>query len=262
MFNLLKRFFLFILILNFNSFLVGDQNNYGLEILKKTDKNMSGYGDSQSRLVMQLINAKGEITERSMRSKLLEVEDDGDKSLFVFESPRAIKGTALLSYAHKVEPDDQWLYIPAIKRVKRIISKNKSGPFLGSEFSVEDLSFQEIEKFSYKYLRDEQYNNQDCFVVERVPLDPYSGYTKQLVWVDKTNYLIQKVELFDRKAFHLKSQFFRGYKRYLSSFWRPGEIEMINHQNGKSTILRIEEQSFQNGLTDSDFTQNSLKRSK
>ena len=90
MFNLLKRFFLFILILNFNSFLVGDQNNYGLEILKKTDKNMSGYGDSQSRLVMQLINAKGEITERSMRSKLLEVEDDGDKSLFVFESPRAI----------------------------------------------------------------------------------------------------------------------------------------------------------------------------
>ena len=145
MFNLLKRFFLFILILNFNSFLVGDQNNYGLEILKKTDKNMSGYGDSQSRLVMQLINAKGEITERSMRSKLLVVEDDGDKSLFVFESPRAIKGPALLSYAHKVEPDDQWLYIPAIKRVKRIISKNKSGPFLGSEFSVEDLSFQEIE---------------------------------------------------------------------------------------------------------------------
>ena len=262
MFNLLKRFFLFILILNFNSFLVGDQNNYGLEILKKTDKNMSGYGDSQSILVMQLINAKGEITERSMRSKLLEVEDDGDKSLFVFESPRAIKGTALLSYAHKVEPDDQWLYIRAIKRVKRIISKNKSGPFLGSEFSVEDLSFQEIEKFLYKYLGDDQYNNQDCFIIERTPLDPYSGYTKQLVWVDKNNYLIQKIELFDRKAFHLKSQFFRGYKKYLNSFWRPGEIEMINHQNGKSTILRFEELSFQNGFTDKDFIQNSLKRSK
>ena len=76
------------------------------------------------------------------------------------------------------------------------------------------------------------------------------------------NYLIQKIELFDRKSYHLKSQFFKGYKKYLNKFWRPNEIEMINHQNGKSTILFFEEMRFQTGLTEEDFTQNSLKRSK
>ena len=223
---------------------------------------MSGYGDSQAKLVMKLINKRGEITERSMRSKLLEIEGDGDKSLFVFEIPRVIRGTALLSFAHKIETDDQWLYMPRSKRVKRIISKNKSGPFLGSEFSMEDLSFQEIEKFSYKFLREEEFNNYNCFLIERIPLDPYSGYTKQLVWIDKENYLIQKIELFDRKSYHLKSQFFKGYKKYLNKFWRPNEIEMINHQNGKSTILFFEQLRFQTGLTEEDFTLNSLKRSK
>ena len=223
---------------------------------------MSGYGDSQAKLVMKLINKKGEITERSMRARLLEIEGDGDKSLFVLEKPRAIRGTALLSFAHKIESDDQWIYMPRSKRVKRIISKSKSGPFLGSEFSMEDLSFQEIEKFSYKFLREEEFNNQNCFVIERIPLDPYSGYTKQLVWIDKENYLIQKIELVDRKSYHLKSQFFKGYKKYLNKFWRPNEIEMINHQNGKSTILFFEEMRFQTGLTEEDFTLNSLKRSK
>ena len=99
-------------------------------------------------------------------------------------------------------------------------------------------------------------------MIERIPLDPYSGYTKHLVWIDKENYLIQKIELFDRKSNHLKSQFFKGYKKYLNKFWRPNEIEMINHQNGKSTILFFEEMRFQTGLTEEDFTQNSLKRSK
>ena len=197
-----------------------------------------------------------------MRSKLLEIEGDGDKSLFVFERPRDIRGIALLSFAHKIESDDQWFYMHRSKRVKRIISKNKSGPFLGSEFSIEDLSFQEIEKFSYKFLREEEFNNHNCFLIERIPLDPYSGYTKQLVWIDKENYLIQKIELFDRKSYHLKSQFFKGYKKYLNKFWRPNEIEMINHQNGKSTILFFEELRFQTGLTEEDFTLNSLKRSK
>ena len=197
-----------------------------------------------------------------MRARLLEVEGDGDKSLFVFEKPRDIRGIALLSFAHKIESDDQWFYMPRSKRVKRIISKNKSGPFLGSEFSIEDLSFQEIEKFSHKFLREEEFNNYNCFVIERIPLDPYSGYTKHLVWIDKENYLIQKIELFDRKSYHLKSQFFKGYKKYLNKFWRPNEIEMINHQNGKSTILFFEELRFQTGLTEEDFTLNSLKRSK
>ena len=168
--------------------------NRGLEIALLSDKNNEGYGDSSSTMTMELISKKGDVVTRELRFKRLEVPEDGDKSIAVFESPRDVKGVAILSYAHKQEADDQWLYLPALKRVKRIASKNKSGPFLGSEFSFEDFSFQEVEKYEYEYIKDESYLGKDCFVIKRIPLDPYSGYTKQLAWIDKENYLLQKIK--------------------------------------------------------------------
>ena len=125
-----------------------DEFNRGLEIALKADNSFSGYGDSKTNLKMLLKNRKGSITERVMKMNLLEVPEDGDKSLIVFESPRDVRGVAVLSHAHKTGSDEQWLYLPALKRVKRVASKNRTGPFLGSEFSLEDLSFQEVERLS------------------------------------------------------------------------------------------------------------------
>lgn len=236
--------------------------NKGLEVAILSDKNNDGFVDSSSTMTMNLINKRGDVVTRKLRFKRLEVPDDGDKSIAVFESPRDVKGVAILSYAHKVAADDQWLYLPALKRVKRIASKNKSGPFLGSEFSFEDFSFQEVEKYDYVYLKEEKYLNDLCYVIERRPLDPYSGYTKQLVWIDKENYLVQKIHHFDRKSFHLKTQLFKDYRKYEGFFWQPHEIEMINHQNGKKSILIFDDVVLKSGFTDRDFSQNSLKRSR
>ena len=236
--------------------------NKGLEIAILSDKNNDGFIDSSSTMTMNLINKRGDVVTRKLRFKRLEVPTDGDKSIAIFESPRDVKGVAILSYAHKVEADDQWLYLPALKRVKRIASKNKSGPFLGSEFSFEDFSFQEVEKYEYLYLDEEIYLNNPCYVIERKPLDPYSGYTKQLVWIDKENYLVQKIHHFDRKSFHLKTQLFKDYRKYDGFFWQPHEIEMINHQNGKKSILIFDDVKLKSGFTDRDFSQNSLKRSR
>ena len=236
--------------------------NKGLEIAILSDKNNDDFIDSSSSMTMNLINKRGEVVSRKLRFKRLEVPTDGDKSIAIFESPRDVKGVAILSYAHKVKADDQWLYLPALKRVKRISSKNKSGPFLGSEFSFEDFSFQEVEKYDYVYLKEEIYQEKPCHVVERKPLDPYSGYTKQLVWIDKENYLVQKIHHFDRKSFHLKTQLFKDYRKYEGFFWQPHEIEMINHQNGKRSILLFDDVKLKNGFTDRDFSQNSLKRSR
>ena len=147
-------------------------------------------------------------------------------------------------------------------RVKRIASKNKSGPFLGSEFSFEDFSFQEVEKYEYKYIRDEEYEEMLCHVIERIPLDPYSGYTKQIVWIDTEKFLIRKIHHFDRKSFHLKTQLFLDYEIYDEAYWQPHRVVMNNNQNGKSSILSFKEVKYKNGLTDRDFSQNSLKRSR
>ena len=259
--NLNKIFFstLFFFFLNF---IHSEEINRGLEIAEKADESFSGYGDSKTTLKMMLKDRKGLVTERVMEMRLLEILEDGDKSLIIINNPRDLRGYAVLSHAHKVGTDDQWLYIPALKRVKRVASKTRTGPFFGSEFSFEDLSFQEVEKYSYQYLRDEDLEGKEYHVIERIPLDPYSGYTKQIVWIGKTDPLIHQIYHYDRKSFHLKTQTFRGYKKYLNKFWRPNEIHMINHQTNKTTTLFFEDMSFNTGLSDKDFTQNSLKRSK
>ena len=234
----------------------------GLAIAQKADQLDSGWGDQKQTLEMILRNRQGEESFRQIRGRSLEVTGDGDKALSIFDSPADVKGTAFLSFTHVNEPDDQWLYLPALKRVKRIASKNKSGPFMGSEFAFEDMSSQEVDKYTYKWLRDEKLDGKDVHVIERVPVDKYSGYTRQVVWIDTGIYHPLKIEFYDRKNALLKTLTFMSYKQYLDKYWRPEKMSMINHQNGKSTELTFSDYSFNNGYTERDFDRNSLKRAR
>jgi len=234
----------------------------GRAIVEEADRRDSGWVDSTSNMRMILRNKQGQESERILRIKNREVEGDGDQSLTIFDTPRDVKGTAFLSYTHALTPDDQWLYLPALKRVKRISSSNKSGPFMGSEFAFEDLTSFEVEKYTYKWLRDESLDGIDCFVVEYYPAYKHSGYTRQVAWVNKTTYRPEKVEFYDRKDVLLKTLSYKGYKQYLGRFWRPDSMHMVNHQTGKETDIFMEDYTFNNGLTDRDFDQNSLKEAR
>jgi len=150
----------------------------GLRIAKEAKATDKGWKDNQVLMTMTLKNQHGQTSVRKVRLKSLEQDNDGDKSLSIFDSPRDVKGTAFLSFSHPVGNDDQWLYLPALKRVKRIHSRNKSGSFMGSEFSFEDLTSFEVEKYDYKFIKDDKLNNLDTWVVEAYPKDKYSGYTK------------------------------------------------------------------------------------
>ncbi len=233
----------------------------GLAIAEEADRRDKGFKNNTAKMVMVLRNRHGQESVRKIRIRTLEVEGDGDKSLTIFDNPRDVKGTAFLNFTHKVGDDDQWLYLPALKRVKRISSRNKSGSFMGSEFAYEDISSQEVEKYTYKWIRDEAYDGRECFVIERYPVDKKnSGYTRQVIWIDKSEYRDWKVEYYDRKKSLLKTLTIKGYKRYLDKYWRADEMNMINHQNGKSTRLEFSEYKFDVGLKDRDFNKNSLKR--
>ncbi len=234
----------------------------GLAIAREVDARDTGWGDFQAAMSMLLKNRHGEESLRQMRVKSLEVENDGDKSLIIFDQPRDVKGTALLTFSHKVKDDDQWLYLPALKRVKRIASRNKSGPFMGSEFAFEDLASQEVEKYTYKFIRDDELDGKPVFVMERYPVSKYSGYTRQLAWIDKERYIPLKIAFYDRKNALLKVLVFRGYRQYLDKYWRADEMFMDNKQTGKSTLLTWKNYQFRTGLKDSDFTRNSLKRAR
>ena len=122
------------------------------------------------------------------------------------------------------------------------------------------MTAQEVEKYSYKYLRDESLNGIDCFVIERDPVDEYSGYTRQVVWIDKAEYRPQQIVYYDRKNAKLKTLVFSDYRQYLDTYWRAHVMEMENHQTGKSTRLTWSDYRFQTGLTERDFNRNNLDR--
>ncbi|XOF35372.1 MAG: outer membrane lipoprotein-sorting protein [Candidatus Electrothrix sp. YB6] len=235
----------------------------GRAIAVEAERRDQGFGDLTAELVMILRNRSGQKSRRELTYKVLEVKGDGDKTLLIFHTPPDVKGTALLSFSHKTGDDDQWLYLPALKRVKRISSRNKSGSFMGSEFSYEDISGQETEKYTYKYLRDETLDGHDCTVVDYYPIDrKNSGYSRQTVWLDKDEYRIRKAEFYDRRNSHLKTLTLTDYEQYLGKYWRAGKLHMVNHQNGKSTVLLYNNYRFQTGLQEKDFHRNSLRRAR
>ncbi len=232
----------------------------GYAIAAKADMQDSEFGDSTASLRMVLISRHGDKTVRKMRGKFLEVKNDGDKSLLIFDNPRDVAGTAMLTHSHKTKDDEQWLYLPALRRVKRISATSKAGSFMGSEFSYEDLSSPELEKFTFKWLRVEEYNGMQCDVLERTPIDKNSGYIREEVWVDQQELRYWKVVFYDRKKSLLKTLLSSDYKKYNSTFWRAGKMHMENHQSGKQTTLFWEDYQFQVGLSDKDFKKNILKR--
>lgn len=232
----------------------------GIKIATESEERDKGFKDSQVEMEMILRNKNGDESTRYIRNKTLEVVGDGDKSLVIFNKPRDVKGTAFLSFTHKSGPDDQWLYLPALKRVKRIASNNKSGPFMGSEFSYEDIASQEIEKYTYRYIGEETLAGKNTLKIERYPTDKKSGYTKQVVWYDAEKLIPLKVDFYDRKSVLLKSLTYEGYNQYKGKFWRADKMMMVNHQSGKSTELIFKKYKFMNGFTSRDFDKTSLKR--
>lgn len=234
----------------------------GLSIATEIDVRDLGWGDSQAKMKMVLRNKANKESSREVRIKNFEVQGDGDKSISIFDKPADVRGTSFLSHTHVIKADDQWLYLPALKRVKRISSSNKSGPFMGSEFSYEDLSSQEVDKYTHKFIADEELNGRAVFKLEQVPTYAKSGYTKRTIWVDKEYYYPVKIEFYDRKDALLKTLKFKDYQQYLSKYWRADKMLMQNHQNGKSTDLIWEDYQFNVGLLDSDFSQSALKRTR
>lgn len=237
----------------------------GYIIAKERKVRDKGWQASEQSILMVLRNAQGNESIREIRTKSLEVENDGDKGLTIFDKPRDVKGTAFLSFSHTAKADDQWLYLPALKRVKRISSRNKSGPFMGSEFAYEDLSSFELEKYNFTFIKNETCPTNKmltCFVIDSIPTDKFSGYTKQTTWIDQTEYLVQKVDFYDRKKSLLKTLTATDYHQYQNKFWRAHTLTMNNHQTNKQTILKTSNITFDVELSESDFNQNSLKRAR
>ncbi len=235
----------------------GDAEARGLAVAEQMREMRRGFGGESSAMELVLINAAGDEVTRRMASRTLEMEDDGDRSRITFKWPADVEGTELLTWSHRQGADDQWLYLPAIQRVKRISSRNKSGSFMGSEFSYEDLGSQEVEQFTYRYLREEKLGGRDTVVIERYPEDKLSGYAKQVVWYDMEYGRPVQIHYFDRKEELLKISTFGDFRK-LGQWWREHRIEMSNVQTHKRSVITWQSRTLEEEHTILDFERTAL----
>ena len=243
---------------------INDPEEKGRAIAKAAEDRGRGFGDSVSTMRMVLTNAKGQESVRQLRLKTLEDPDEPgeSKSLVVFDQPRDVAGTALLAHAHKGREDEQWLYLPALARVKRISGSNRSGSFMGSEFSFEDFSTPDLDEFTYEHLRDEPCGHKTCWVMEQMSKDTKTSYRRRVAWIDQTDLLPHRIDFYDRRNELQKTLTFSDYKLYQDKFWRAHLFHMKNHLTGKQTHLHWDEIKFGVGLNERDFTRNALKRAR
>jgi hypothetical protein len=232
----------------------------GYAIMSDADARADGFRDMTARVTMILTDEGGSEKRRKLDVALRESKGDGDQQRIVFQSPGDVRGTALLTHSHVLADDDQWLYLPAFKRVKRISAANQSGPFVGSEFAYEDLVEQDADNYVNRYLGEDTLAGLSCFVVERVPRFKNSGYRRQLVYVDQAELRYQQIEFFDHEDRQLKTLRLGNYRRYLQRFWRALTMTMTNHQTHKTTVMRWQDIRFGTGLAAGDFNPHALKR--
>lgn len=232
----------------------------GREIAEKANATQRGFVDESVETTMYLINARNDTVVRHIKNLTFERVNSEDYSLIQFLNPPDVRGTGLLTYQNPGGDDQQWLYLPALKRVKRISSSNKSGAFMGSEFAYEDISGNTLDRFEYKLIGEESYDGKDCYVLDRIPVYENSGYIKIKTWYEKESFLMQRNEFTDRKSSLLKVLTFHNWKKYETGSWRADKMVMENLQNRKTSVLIFNNREHNVGLKESLFTKRNLER--
>jgi len=228
-------------------------DNKGLAIAKERYVRDRGWRDSKADATMTLLLPGRKSSTREMEIKVLETAGDGDLSITTFDTPRDLKGTKFLTHSFAAAPDDQWIYLPEAGKVRRISSRNKSGAFLGSEFTYEDLSTFKVQKYDYSYQGAESVAGVSCHVVAQVPRYKHTGYRQVTVWLDQKHLRPIQSAFLDRRGTHFKTVTFAGYKQYAGGFWRAHDVEMRNLKNGKVTKIEFSNFQFGVGMSPNEF---------
>jgi hypothetical protein len=237
----------------------GTPEQKGQAIVEELGRRNTGWHDFAGEVEMDLEDAAGGKARRDFTVKVLEKPSaaDGDRSLIVFSSPADLKGTAVLSHAHGGGEDEQWLFLPSSRRTKRISTGNRSGSFVGSEFSFEDLTASDPRKYAWRYVAKETCDGQPCLVLVATPKEASSAYSRRVVRVDAAQLRVVSVELYDRKGDKLKTLTYRDYQQ-LDGYWRARAWSMKNAQSGKGTTLRFVKMKLRSGYGNSDFAPEKL----
>jgi hypothetical protein len=235
----------------------------GLQIMQK-QRELQRTKDEEEQMVMKLINAGGETKQRRIAIYTLTGPLSLSKTLVRFLAPRDVENTGLLTWEAKDGDDDQWLYLPATRKVRRIASTGKKNRFMGSDFAFEDLRPENLALYSYTVTGSETLGNQECYLIDAAPATERqaadSGYSRRKLWIRKDNYHTVKREYYDKKGKLEKTENLRKLINVKGTIWRADEVEMHDVQAGTRTVLLVESRALDRGLKDSFFTEAELTR--
>ena len=216
---------------------------------------------------LTIISASGQ--RRVRRTAAVSKLSDGgktEKRLIRFLHPADVKGTSFLSYDYEQRDDSIWIYLPALRKVRRIVSSEKSKNFMGSEFTYADMTPPSVESFKYRIIKSETLRGVDCWVIEAKPKNKTvaseNGFSKRISWVGKADYVFRKAVYYDLKgklhrelnAYNVKL-LDRAKKRY-----RALRMVMVNKQNKRKSIMHIGRIRLRATIPDRYFTTRFLER--
>ncbi|MCK4920956.1 MAG: outer membrane lipoprotein-sorting protein [Bacteroidales bacterium] len=187
-----------------------------------------------------------------------------NKTIMKFTSPADVRGTAMLIYDYENKDDDMWIYMPAIRKIRRIVSSEKGKNFMGSEFTNADMSMPNLDDFDYRILSSETYNGNSCWKIETVckneDIEDENGYSKKIALIEKGTYLCHKVEFYDFSGDLFKVQFIEQYKKQSNGKYFSFYMKMENKQNGRKSVMTIDKFQLGSALTENTFTPAMLEK--
>ena len=234
------------------------QSLSGKQIIEKVYNRPAG-DDQTSDLTMTLINKSGDQRVRKIKQFTKDL-GNVEKSIMFFLSPADVKNTSFMSWTYDSDQsDDQWIYLPALKKTKRISSDSKSDYFMGSDFTYDDLGDRKLEDDTHKLLREETMDGKECYVVESLAKDEDYMYSKTVVWVNKSNFIGVQKEFYDEDEDLLKVLAIKEVDE-ISGIWVITNSEMKNVQKNHRTTMVLNNIQINTDMSESKFSERMMMR--
>jgi len=230
----------------------------GDQVMQKVYDRPTG-PDIQSELTMTLINSRGSTRVREIK-QFIKDYGNSEKKIMFFTAPADVKNTSFMTWSYdNGKDDDMWIYLPALRKVKRISSDSKSDYFMGSDFTYDDLGDRHPSEDNHKILREETVDGQQCYVVESTPKDPDYMYSKTVSWIIKDEWIGLRKEFYDEDGELLKTLTVKEYDK-INGYWVILDMEMYNEQKDHTTRMELKNVKIGEGISDNQFTERMMMR--
>lgn len=230
----------------------------GREIMVMVDEAPDG-DDRKSLIEMILINRRGKKRNRTMVSFSKDFGKD-TKKLMAFKKPLDVKGTAFLSweYDNPEKDDDKWLYMPALRKVRRISGESDNESFMGSDFTYDDMGDRNVDEDVHTLIGEEILEGHDCWKIRSVPVKKEAAYDKRILWVRKDAHKVVKAEYLDAQGL-IKTFTVQELKSH-QGIWTTFKMKMENHRENHATIMSVSDVDYDTGVADRFFSVNTISR--